>query len=130
MIVIQLESGKTRGFTTAQELGVAIRRGELGPATRIYHRTSDRWLPLSLHPEYRRAEAEREQVTAKALQRRHWTFLPREASTEEQTPGTEAPAATPPAAATTQPPAEPKPGWLGSTLRRLRSRSRPPAEQA
>jgi hypothetical protein len=127
MFVIQLESGKTRGFATAHELGSAIRRGELGPESRIYHRATDRWLPLTIHPEYRRAAAEREQSIAKELLRRHWTFLPREGSTDEIS----SPPSAPPSSPTPAPAQESsKRTWLGSTLRRLRHRQHPTADQS
>jgi hypothetical protein len=131
MFVIQLESGQTRGFDSVDELRAAIRRGELGPGSRVYHRTSDRWLPLTVHPVYRKVEAEHMETAAKQLQRRHWTFLPREARTEEpdleQAPGSVDGAALSQTGA--DEPAQPKAGWVRSTLRRFRLRSQPAARQ-
>jgi hypothetical protein len=131
MFVIQLESGQTRGYTTAEELRAAIRRGELGPSSQVYHRTSDRWLPLSVHPVYRRVEAEHLEASAKQLQRRHWTFLPREAQAEQpdqaQAAGSADGASLSPTPAGE--PTQAKSGWVRSTLRRLRLRAQPATEQ-
>ena len=74
-LVVEPGTGKSRGYANAHELGAAIRRGELGPQARIYHRATDRWLPITVHPEYRRAAAEREEMGALTLQQRQWTFL-------------------------------------------------------
>ena len=125
MFVVEPGSGKNKGYASAQELGAAIRRGELGPHARIYHRATDRWLPITVHPEYRRVAAERERESAAELAGRRWTFLP--TRTEDSAP---APAGTSHAARPTAPRAGPAgpgliPGdreasWLGATVRRLR----------
>jgi hypothetical protein len=116
MFVVEPGSGKNRGYATAEELGAAIRRGELGPKARIYHRATDRWLPITVHPEYRRVAAEREQMSARQLQGRQWTFLPGSGDT-----ATAPRAPLPDAAAKPGPAARERwPSWLGSTVRRLR----------
>jgi hypothetical protein len=117
MFVVEPGSGKSKGYSSARELGAAIRRGELGPQARIYHRTTDRWLPITVHPEYRKAAAERERKGARELQGRHWTFLPG-SPTEEAVPapqlGVQAPSGL------ELIPGDPPASWLGSTFRRLR----------
>jgi hypothetical protein len=114
MFVVEQGSGKNKGYATAGELGAAIRRGELGPQAKIYHRATDRWLPITVHPEYRRAAAEREEINALELQHRQWTFLPeaeRQAAAEAARTGAVAPGLIP---------GDPRPSWFGSTVRRLR----------
>ena len=115
MFVVEPGSGKNKGYPSARELGAAIRRGELGPEARIYHRATDRWLPITVHPEYRKVAAEREQESAAHLQGRRWTFLPesRPEARESQPPAQ--PAAGPQLIA-----GDPESSWLGATLRRLR----------
>jgi hypothetical protein len=132
MFVIQLESGQTRGFNTADDLRAAIRRGEVGPGSRVYHRTSDRWLPLSVHPVYRSVEAEHMEFAARQLQRRHWTFLPLEPRAEdpqaEEMRGS-ADLRGQPSSADPEAPTGQKAGWVRSTLRRLRLRSQSTPER-
>ena len=114
MFVVEPGTGKNKGYATARELGAAIRRGELGPQAKIYHRATDRWLPITVHPEYRRAAAEREETSGMALQQRRWTFLPeseRQAAAAQSARGDGGP---------TLIPGDPSPSWLGSTMRRLR----------
>jgi hypothetical protein len=116
MFVVEPGSGKSKGFATTRELGAAIRSGELGPEARIYHRATDRWLPITVHPEYRRAAAEREAMGARELQGKQWTFLPsagsQQAASRERAPEQdEGPVLFP---------GDPEPSWLGSTFRRLR----------
>jgi hypothetical protein len=75
MFVVEPGSGKNKGYSSARELGAAIRRGELGPQARIYHRATDRWLPITVHPEYRKVAAER-RLSAARDAGQAWTFLP------------------------------------------------------
>jgi hypothetical protein len=114
MFVVEPGTGKSRGYANAHELGAAIRRGELGPQARIYHRATDRWLPITVHPEYRRAAAEREEMGALTLQQRQWTFLT-DAHSEVE-PGGRMSDRTAPALI----PGDRPPSWFGSTMRRLR----------
>ena len=119
MFVVEPGSGKNKGYSSARELGAAIRRGELGPRARIYHRATDRWLPITVHPEYRKVAAERERLGALEMQSRHWTFLPGSAPDETGDPARER--APQPAGGPQLIPGDPSPSWLGSTFRRLRS---------
>lgn len=119
MFVVEPGSGKHKGYATVRELGAAIRRGDLGPQARIYHRATDRWLPITVHPEYRKAAAEREQRTARELQARQWTFLP---GTRREPPmHFQARPAADHGPGPVLIPGDPQPSWLGSTFRRLRS---------
>jgi hypothetical protein len=76
MFLVEPESGQRCHYSSARALGAAIRRGELGPRARIFHQTANRWLPITVHPEYRRAESEWEAGTASRLATRGWTFFP------------------------------------------------------
>ena len=119
MFVVEPGSGQTKGYPSARDLGAAIRRGELGPQARIYHRATDRWLPITVHPEYRKVAAEWEQFGAQELHARHWTFLPgpRGESASAGDPSTGGPSGSGPVLI----PGDPEPSWLGTTFRRLKS---------
>jgi hypothetical protein len=77
MFLVELEPGQRCHYTTARALGQAIRRGQLGPQARIFHQTADQWLSITVHPEYRKAEAEWDEVGARRLRAQRWTFFPR-----------------------------------------------------
>ncbi len=123
MFVVEQGSGKDQVYASARELAAAIRRGELGAEARIYHRATAQWLPITVHPEYRRVTAERDRIASLQLRDRHWTFLPNGGPREG--PGSApAPAVARPADHASGPvliPGDPEPSWLGSTLRRLRN---------
>lgn len=83
MILVELDSGTEELYKSPAELAAAIRRGTIGPNSRIYHRGSARWLPITVHPEFRKAAAEREREPLPPLKRKQWTFLKSD-SQEEQ----------------------------------------------
>ncbi len=124
MFLVEPESGQRCHYSSARALGAAIRRGELTPQARIYHQTSNRWLPITVHPEYRRAESDWEQRSARRLLGRRWTYF------------TEPPLEDDPLVAASPPPADPacppllvpgefEPSWLGSAFRHLLQLARP-----
>lgn len=76
MFLVEPESGRRCHYSSARALGDAIRRGELGPQARIFHQTASQWLPITVHPEYRRVETEWEQGSIRRLKGRGWTFFP------------------------------------------------------
>jgi len=119
MFVVEPGAGKTKGYPSARDLGAAIRRGELGPQARIYHRSTDRWLPITVHPEYRKVAAEREQLSAVELQARQWTFLPDSRPDQGSARDPRHPSSS--GSGPVLIPGDPEPSWLGSTFRRLRS---------
>lgn len=80
MILVELEPGTQRPFGSTAELVEAIRRGEVGPRARIYHRSRDQWLPMTTHPLFRKTWEER---PLPPLPRRSWTFF----SAEGEEPG-------------------------------------------
>ena len=55
MYLVDLGFGKETLFRSGNELADAIRRGIVGEQSRIYHRARATWLPITVHPEYRRA---------------------------------------------------------------------------
>ena len=115
MYLVELGSGKDTVYPSAGELAAAIRRGDLDAAARIYHRTTCQWLPITVHPEYRRAAAQRVVATALRPPRRQWTFL-RDATVDAPEPAT-------PAAGPELFPGDPEPSLrqtLGLAVRRLR----------
>jgi hypothetical protein len=74
MYLVDLGFGKETLFHSGNELADAIRRGIVGEQCRIYHRTRATWLPITVHPEYRRITAEHPAVQPAAA-RRQWTFM-------------------------------------------------------
>jgi len=119
MFVVEPGAGKTTEYTSARELSAAIRRGELGPEARIYHRSTSQWLPITVHPEYRKVAAEREQLSVLELQARHWTFLPETRPAHATAGGPWRPS--PSTSAPMLIPGDPEPSWLGTTFRKLRN---------
>jgi hypothetical protein len=77
MFLVEPRAGERCHYPSARALGAAIRRGELGPHARIFHQTTSRWLPITVHPEYRQLELERQELSARIFEDRQWTFLAR-----------------------------------------------------
>ena len=125
MYLVEPQPGQRCHYTSARALGGAIRRGELGPDARIFHQASSQWLPITVHPEYRRAESEWEEQSARQMRGRRWTFLSERPETLEP----EAEAARPRDAAPVPMlvPGGPEPSWLGSAFRNLMHLARPGA---
>ena len=115
MFLIEPESGQRCHYTSVRALGRAIRRGEIGPTARIFHQASSQWLPITVHPEFRRAESEWEESSARDLQGRQWTFFSERGKAEEPAAkGTPSPVSVPMLV-----PDEHEPSWLGSAFRNL-----------
>ena len=55
MYRIEVASGEETVFRTLEELAVGIRNGVVTPRARIYHNASQKWLPIGLHPHYKKA---------------------------------------------------------------------------
>ena len=122
LFLVEPESGQRCHYSSARALGVAIRRGELGPQAKIFHQASNQWLPISVHPEYRRAESDWEEGNARQLRARRWTFLsepPADRSVAESTVP-DYPGMVPVAV-----PGEGETSWLGSAVRHLLQLARP-----
>lgn len=124
MFLVEQDSGQRRHYTSARALGTAIRRGELGPQARIFHQASNQWLPITVHPEYQRAEEEWERISVSRLRHRGWTFFPSTAATQ---------AGEDPLLALTPPeprapaliPGDGEPSWWGTAFQRLFHLTRP-----
>lgn len=74
MILIELETGAERIFGSPSELAEAIRDGVVGAGARIYHRATEQWLPISVHPAFRNRGAAPHRPLP-PLARRRWTFF-------------------------------------------------------
>jgi hypothetical protein len=103
MYLVDLGLGNERLFRSSQELAEAIRLGVVGEQCRIYHRARATWLPITVHPAFRRLASERLRPPSVAAGRRQWTFMPAEEAEPVSPPGPPAPApqeilVTPPAA--------------------------------
>lgn len=57
--LVEVTPGREVVYPTAAALRAAIRSGEVSWESRIYHRTSARWVSITEHPEYRKFLAER-----------------------------------------------------------------------
>ncbi|CAN5853829.1 hypothetical protein BH24GEM1_BH24GEM1_00020 [soil metagenome] len=55
MYRIEVAPGEEAVFRTIEELAVGIRNGVITPRARIYHHASQKWLPIGLHPHYKKA---------------------------------------------------------------------------
>lgn len=62
MYLIRLASGEERTFATIEDLAVAVQRGEVSREAAIFHRRSNRWLPLEHHPYFAYATGEQPAV--------------------------------------------------------------------
>lgn len=74
MILIELETGAERIFGSPGELAEAIRDGVVGAGARIYHRATEQWLPISVHPAFRNRSAAAHKPLP-PLSRKRWTFF-------------------------------------------------------
>jgi hypothetical protein len=75
MYLVDLGSGKETLFRSGKELAEAIRGGIVGEQSRIYHRARATWLPITVHPEYRRITDEHPAVSQTPSIQRQWTFM-------------------------------------------------------
>jgi len=75
MYLVELEAGREELYQTADALSSAIRRGEIGPRSRIYHRASSSWVSITVHPEYRKAADSLTSEPMPPLARNQWTFF-------------------------------------------------------
>jgi hypothetical protein len=75
MYLVDLGFGEETLFHSGNELAEAIRRGIVGEQSRIYHRARATWLPITVHPEYRRITAEHPTAPRATSRQRQWTFM-------------------------------------------------------
>jgi hypothetical protein len=83
MYLIELTTGKEALYRSEDEFTAAIRRGEVGPTSRIYHRAASAWIPVTFHPHFRKIATERASGPAWPMPRKEWTFLQAEPGTED-----------------------------------------------
>jgi hypothetical protein len=125
MFLVEVAEGRRNHYSSARALGAAIRCGELGPQARIFHAATSQWLPITVHPEYRRAESEWEEDVARRWRARGWTFFSDKAAGED---GAAAMAVstveTTPAPPSDRMPAKAQGFRLGPAMRRLLHRDR------
>ena len=81
MFLVELKSGKEEVYRSVDDFTAAIRRGEVSAQSRIYHRAASMWIPVTLHPHFRRVAAERS-ADPPPLPRAQWTFLQAEPTQE------------------------------------------------
>jgi hypothetical protein len=55
MYRIEVIPGEETVFRTIEELAIGIRNGVITPRARIFHQASQKWLPIGLHPHYKKA---------------------------------------------------------------------------
>lgn len=75
MYLVEIESGREALYDSVNALAAAVRRGEVGPQARIFHRTTSRWIPITLHPVFKKAAAARDSEPLPPLARSQWTFF-------------------------------------------------------
>lgn len=75
MILVELDTGDQRVFASPGELADAIKRGEVSPSARIYHRAAAQWLPITVHPHFRETATQRWSAPLPPLARTRWTFF-------------------------------------------------------
>jgi hypothetical protein len=83
MYFVEVSPGKQTVYRDDREFTAAIVRGEVNSQARIYHRAQSIWLPVTLHPQFRKAVAMR---SAGPPPRAQWTFLRAQEAEEEVQP--------------------------------------------
>jgi hypothetical protein len=87
MYLVELQPGTEVLYQTVTELTAAIRSGDVTSQSWIYHRASSTWVPITVHPEYKRISGEHAVPELPPLTRKRWTFFNAE--------GVDAPVVTP-----------------------------------
>jgi hypothetical protein len=82
MYLVELRPGKEELYRTGDDLAAAIRSGEVDGHSRIYHRSTSKWISITLHPQYKAIVADRPTAPA---DRTGWTYLTDQAETLEST---------------------------------------------
>jgi hypothetical protein len=124
MYLVEIEAGRETLYESVAALASAIRRGDVGPQSRIFHRASSTWISITVHPEYRKAAAAWAREPLPPLARKQWTFFGLEADGREveEIPVARAEPPAPPTPA----PTEAAHGLRGLLGRAFRSRSASP----
>jgi len=75
MYLVELQPGTEVLYNSVAELTTAIRSGDVGSQSWIYHRASSTWVPITVHPEYKRVSGEHRPLELPPLKRKRWTFF-------------------------------------------------------
>jgi hypothetical protein len=82
MFLVERTPGREVLYHSHEEFASAIRRGEVTVESRIFHRTTSTWIPITLHPTYRQMaritnhDGEPAKTPFPPMPRKEWTFLP------------------------------------------------------
>ncbi len=57
MYRIELRAGEEASYNTFDEFASAVRSGVIGANAKVWHGASSKWLPVTVHPHYKRAHA-------------------------------------------------------------------------
>jgi hypothetical protein len=82
MYLVELRPGKEELYRTGDDLAAAIRSGEVDGHSRIYHRSTSKWISITLHPQYKAIVAEKPPQPG---DRNSWTYLTAQSETLEST---------------------------------------------
>jgi hypothetical protein len=75
MYLVELKPGSEVLYHSVAELTAAIRSGDVGLESWIFHRASSTWVPITVHPEYKRISGEHAPLDLPPLTRKRWTFF-------------------------------------------------------
>ncbi|HEX6669234.1 MAG TPA: hypothetical protein VF061_06725 [Gemmatimonadales bacterium] len=73
MYLVELRPGKEELYRTGDDLAAAIRSGEVDGHSRIYHRSTSKWISITLHPQYKAIVA---QKPARPAENSDWLLAP------------------------------------------------------
>ena len=80
MYLVELRPGKEELYRTGDDLASAIRSGEVDGHSRIYHRSTSKWISITLHPQYKAIVAQKPSPQG---DQDDWTYLTAQAETLE-----------------------------------------------
>lgn len=83
MYLVEIETGREALYESVDALSAAIRHGDVGPQSRIFHRASSSWISITLHPEFRKVAAAAHAEPLPPPARNRWTFFGLEAQSRE-----------------------------------------------
>jgi hypothetical protein len=75
MYLVELRPGKEELYRTGDDLALAIRHGEVDARSRIYHRSTAKWISITLHPQYKAIVAGQHDELARPA-RKGWGLFP------------------------------------------------------
>ena len=79
MYLVELRPGREELYRTGDDLAAAIRSGEVDGHSRIYHRSTSKWISITLHPQYKAIVAQKPPQG----DRNAWTYLTDQSETLE-----------------------------------------------